>query len=420
MLYIDALRGKDSVGIAAVGVQGKALVRKRALSVEDFLSMKPVEEVFRAKLRCLIGHNRSATKGSVNNYNAHPFSFSHITGAHNGTLTNMRLLSDHEMFDVDSEAIFHNINDHGVQHTADRLHGAWALTWWDETDHSLHMWRNEERPLFYVWSEDRKVIAWASEPWMITGVLARKGIKHTELYTVTPHHEYKFVVPLTGAEPISEIRIQPVQAYIPPVTNYQSGGRWNSQKGAWENLPEKKTLALVTNTTTTKGTTIKERVTGTKIRFTIDQILGKTATAFSLEPDVSDTNDVVIYQPTNQTRKLFQENPYSQFIGTIQHLVKKNDKLDHYAVQGNSVRVVKELHQGNDDIPLETISIGGKFYTKDEFKLHYGKCTCNQCGMELEFVEGHVATEEWSRIYKSMMEEITCADCADTNATLLH
>lgn len=189
-----------------------------------------MEALFRQQNRCLIGHNRYATQGAVNSVNAHPFDFEHIIGAHNGSLRSTLNLPDHKDFVVDSENIFHAINQDGSVETAAKLNGAYALTWWDKRDNTLHFLRNAERPLWYVFTQDRQAIFWASELWMLTGVLARNNIKHTEPVSTETHKEYTFQIPMNGQPQIGTIRVEERDFYSAPVTSYSGyqGSSWGN------------------------------------------------------------------------------------------------------------------------------------------------------------------------------------------------
>lgn len=192
MLVMDSLRGQHSVGMAACSHASGVDVFKKAVSPVDFFTMQGFKEIMRWKTTALIGHNRYATQGAINGVNAHPFEFSEVVGAHNGTLRNQTLLPDHKDFEVDSENIYHSINQMGIEATHKRLDGAYALTYWDKTGDTLHFIRNDERPLFFTATPDKKTMFWASEDWMLYGALGRNGIKHGEIHSVEVHHLYTF------------------------------------------------------------------------------------------------------------------------------------------------------------------------------------------------------------------------------------
>lgn len=133
--------------------------------------------------KLLLGHNRMATVGAVTEDNAHPFYADHLTGAHNGTLSdeNFKRLDDHKSYEVDSECLYNNIANKGLdtlKSLTEGLHtGAWALTYYDSEEKTINFIRNEHRPLWYAFNEKGDTIFWASEAWMINIACARNGVK---------------------------------------------------------------------------------------------------------------------------------------------------------------------------------------------------------------------------------------------------
>lgn len=91
-LYIDALRGHDSTGLACIPsvLNKKPLVYKRALQALDFLGHPTVSKILKnvEDYKYILGHNRAATKGWVDDASAHPFQQGNIILTHNGTLHN--------------------------------------------------------------------------------------------------------------------------------------------------------------------------------------------------------------------------------------------------------------------------------------------------------------------------------------------
>lgn len=160
LLYCDVFRGAHSTGVFTQRQYGtyaekqKPVVQwyKEATEAKYFLDGQgwPLlrnGDVTPAKLgNFYVGHNRYATMGSVTSKNAHPFNHGDITLVHNGTLTNQSLLPNHEKFVVDSENICHSINKIGAAETIQKLDGAFTLVWFDSSDKTLHIIRNEERP----------------------------------------------------------------------------------------------------------------------------------------------------------------------------------------------------------------------------------------------------------------------------------
>jgi predicted glutamine amidotransferase len=98
--------------LAAVRSNGDVKIAKAAASPPELFYDTGFREALNGnQSRAFIGHNRLATRGVVNPFNAHPFQFGHITGAHNGTLETsckwkLRRLGIGEKFDVDSQALF--------------------------------------------------------------------------------------------------------------------------------------------------------------------------------------------------------------------------------------------------------------------------------------------------------------------------
>jgi predicted glutamine amidotransferase len=198
MLYVDVVRGAHGTGVASVGSDGVVDFIKRHGPPPDLIMDKRYDRVVTMTKKAIIGHNRHATKGVHSSDNAHPFSFHHVVGAHNGTLPDFshKKLSRHSHYETDSEALFWELNvnmDAGLPYyeatkeVLKELTGAWALVFYAKKDKRLCMIRNSERPLCYAYSEDKKVLFWASESWMIRGASSRNKIKLFEdkIYMLT-------------------------------------------------------------------------------------------------------------------------------------------------------------------------------------------------------------------------------------------
>lgn len=196
LLIVDVIRGPHSTGIAAVcRNKGGISVVKHPLLPTDLFTMEASKRIFQVDNQVLIGHNRWATKGAINGVNAHPFEMEGLVGAHNGTLYNQSLLPDCKDFEVDSKNIFHSIQKLGVDDTYKLIHGAAALVWYKPEDLTLNFLRNKDRPLFLTYTKDRKTLFWASESWMLEGVLAKNGIDHTDIYDTVVHTHYTVRIP---------------------------------------------------------------------------------------------------------------------------------------------------------------------------------------------------------------------------------
>lgn len=179
LLVVDSLRGTDSTGIASVSRNnGFVRVAKQVGDPYNLFCDKRFDQAMGGIHKAIIGHNRWATVGGVTKATAHPFEFDTLVGAHNGTLTNKHALKNAGDFKVDSENLFHHIEEEGLHAAMKIARGAWALVWWDKLEHTLNFLRNAERPLSMVVSKDGKGLYWASEKWMLEGVLGRESIEH--------------------------------------------------------------------------------------------------------------------------------------------------------------------------------------------------------------------------------------------------
>lgn len=216
-LYVDALRGMHSTGLAAVHKNGDVTTVKRAMSAYDFMGLKAVDSFFNRwnVHRAYIGHNRHATQGEVNNVNAHPFTIGDITMVHNGSLTNRVHLPDHHRFDVDSENICHSLNEIGPHETLKKLQGSFALVWHNAAEDKIYMARNNLRDLSFGVTNFGDVY-FASEEGMLTWIANRNKIDFKTIYDVTPKHLISF--DLAGNR-MDKYECEEVEYYTPPPTS---------------------------------------------------------------------------------------------------------------------------------------------------------------------------------------------------------
>lgn len=180
LLMLGQLRGTDSTGIVSLGMNSsQPIVAKECGPPEILMDSKKFEKVFYGTNKIYLGHNRSRTQGVVKRSNAHPFCFDRIFGAHNGTVHNG--LSDlPDQCDTDSETILSAFNTLGVEKTIPKINGAWAFTWYDYTTDTINFLRNKERPLYYAFSKDRRVIFWASMVEMLALALNHNEIERAD------------------------------------------------------------------------------------------------------------------------------------------------------------------------------------------------------------------------------------------------
>lgn len=187
MLIFDQVRGFDSTGVAVIkGITDKNNKRfdvDKEVGTPTNLWEYGYSPLFSARgiiegwPHAIIGHNRAATVGKVNRDNAHPFIIGDIVGVHNGSLRIYKDLAGADTYDVDSQALFNNIDINGIEHTWKNFVGAAALVYWNDKDETLNFIRNDERPLVFAESEKKDCLFWASEAWMIQIAAQRAGVE---------------------------------------------------------------------------------------------------------------------------------------------------------------------------------------------------------------------------------------------------
>ena len=179
MLLLDTLRGDDSTGVFLVDNLGNVEIAKAAITGPDFLKTAEWKHIrTRAILRgfALVGHNRKATRGTVNDENAHPFWVEDkVVLVHNGSMFGShRHLADTE---VDSHAIAHVISEHpdDIEAALQKVNAAFALMWYDVQGKKFNILRNKERPL----SHNHSANAWlfSSEESILRFAVEREDVK---------------------------------------------------------------------------------------------------------------------------------------------------------------------------------------------------------------------------------------------------
>lgn len=189
LLFIDYVRGPDSTGAVLIDNNGNVKGAKEASDSITFLRSKAYDELMTGAWRngsAMIGHNRKATRGNVNDENAHPFVVdNNIVLVHNGTLWGDH--KKHAEVEVDSHAIAHVIHEKGnVEEALNSIDGAYALMWYNVAEGKLNIIRNSQRPLW--WMELHSAWVWSSEKAMLDFVISRHTLRPKEGPTELPEN----------------------------------------------------------------------------------------------------------------------------------------------------------------------------------------------------------------------------------------
>ena len=243
-LIADAVRGVDSTGYFSVAqkssVGESADWLKIASDPHALLATKQYKEKMGTyqdwlDVRCVIGHNRSATVGTVDNDNAHPFQEGPITLVHNGTLTTTSGLK-HSMHDlkgkdveVDSHVICHNLAV--ADDPADvisKLDGAFVLVWHDARTDTINIVRNDKRPLHMMWAKCEETVLLASEGEMLHWLASRSDFQLGPIVYAKPGQ----LITFSKGSTIPDVRELPL--YVPTYHygSYSDGWHGSSTRGA--------------------------------------------------------------------------------------------------------------------------------------------------------------------------------------------
>lgn len=232
LLFVDTLRGSHSTGVATNDANNEVVTYKRAVSAPDYLQLKQGSAIAgNIYGDFLLGHNRYATQGAVNDINAHPFTYGNVTLAHNGTLGDQSTLPDHKEFKVDSENIAYAMGlTDNPEEVISVLKGAFALTWYNDNKMEFYIVRNQERPMWIAKHKTRDTFYYASEKYMLKAILTRNDIDYTiEELPVGMLATFN-LEDTTGLKPsFRKVKIQP--KYVKPTTVYYNN--WNQNK--WSN-----------------------------------------------------------------------------------------------------------------------------------------------------------------------------------------
>ena len=155
----------------------------------------------------------------------------HITGVHNGTLRQYNELDGYGDFTVDSQVLYNHIAQNSLADAVSKASGAMALMYWDRREEELVLYRNSERPLYMVYTDDGKVVFVASEAWMVQGVLERNKIKHILPMEVPENHSMTFNLPANNYSELAKPHLRKLEQKVASNFTYTGFGNTSAYGG---------------------------------------------------------------------------------------------------------------------------------------------------------------------------------------------
>lgn len=226
LLYVDAIRGYDSTGVFGVNRWGNLEWFKAVGAPGRLLGDKLYKDYSNELIRsgvAMIGHNRKATVGAIDDVSAHPFTEGHITVVHNGKIDNAKALEPSVSVDSHSVAYLFEREDY---HTAlSKLVGAFALIWYDAKAQKIYWCRNDKRPLSIFETTQSYYIG--SENDMLEWVVGRSSATIQKRTEIKPGDVWSYNV-VTNKVDVEENVFNPVFTYLPPSTPSQTAGQQHS------------------------------------------------------------------------------------------------------------------------------------------------------------------------------------------------
>lgn len=398
MLQLDTVRGPHSTGIAAVSGGKKVNVLKGVGTPWDLMETKKWDEMFRSLNKVLLGHNRWATKGAVNKANAHPFEFDSVVGAHNGTLRSVYALDDYKDFEVDSENLYHHMDKNGVYDTIPKLNGAFALTWYNKDDHTINLIRNDERPLFYCFSEDMRSLMWASEEWMLLVAANQCKVKLTKLFELPVGVLHTFDIPAASVDKFDKIRTRKLELYkyTPPAV---TGNVFTKQESKVVTLRPKEEA---TTGKVQRPFTEYQKYIDKEVVFFLDK---KGITSWGqvyLQCWLQDDEDISVRVFAQEDGPIYKQMMFST--NCFKGLAKSyGESAGKYL--SIDLRTVQEVIPG-DDIAVELFTVyGGELVTEEVFD-ERSKHGCAWCS-------AHVCVQDAPEMKWIGKTNFICPDCVE-------
>lgn len=286
LLVVDQLRGDHSTGVLSIrNHDGNVKITKTLGGPQNLLDdSRAFNDQYTDHNKVLLGHNRYATSGKVTTRNAHPFDFETVVGVHNGSLRNYTALPGYNKFNVDSEVLYHAIDEMGIERALAKITGAYALVYWDKIEDKMVFIRNGERTLYIAFTDNQKGLMWASEKWMIEGIADRNGIKIHEPFLLKADTLVSCVIP-TSKDAL-KLHVKPdvkggTEVIATNVTPFRQQGSASTRSGGTTTGGTESGTAASTGTTAIATTTnTKTETAATQTDETHESPIGKRGLKF--------------------------------------------------------------------------------------------------------------------------------------------
>jgi predicted glutamine amidotransferase len=229
LLKSIADRGKHSTGVSVISEKDEPIIYKTLQSSDVFVDSPEYNKIsneYRKDTSICMLHTRHATEGDVTVRNAHPFVVGSTIGAHNGMIYNHEDIDEKhkELYEVDSQYLFHFINDNeSLQKALDEIYGDYALSWIKNSKTELNLLHEGGRDLAVAYWKKAKVLFYASTKEHLKKALSTYGVK-AYIYDVTidthyVYDVYKFSSESTNAK-TSKIESNTLEYNYTPFKSY--------------------------------------------------------------------------------------------------------------------------------------------------------------------------------------------------------